>query len=89
MAGKKKFEAPQGNPYTSIIQSSDPQQQPEPAPAQDYYRFNAKLPGVCKEYLQEMAWRNRTSITEYLTRLIYADMEAHPEWRDTLDILNK
>ena len=88
MAGKKKFEAPQGNPYSSIIQSSD-QQQPEPAPAEEFYRFNAKFPGIFKDYLQEMAWRNRTSITDYLTRLINADMEAHPEWRDTLDVLNK
>ena len=53
------------------------------------YRFNAKLPIECKAYLQEMAWRNRTTITEYLTRLILADMEAHPNWRDTLDALNK
>lgn len=85
---KQKFTAPQGNPYNSIIQSTE-QQQPEPAAKTEYYRFNAKLPMECKDYLQEMAWRNRTTITEYLTRLILADMEAHPDWRDTLDILNK
>ena len=82
----KKFEAPKGNPYNSIIQSAEKQ---EPEPKTEYYRFNAKLPMECKDYLQEMSWRNRTTITEYLTRLILADMEAHPEWRETLDILNR
>ena len=85
---KQKFTAPQGNPYNSIIQSTE-QQQPQTADKTEYYRFNAKLPMECKDYLQEMAWRNRTTITEYLTRLILADMEAHPDWRETLDILNK
>ena len=85
---KQKFTAPLGNPYNSIIQSTE-QQQPEPAAKTEYYRFNAKLPMECKDYLQEMAWRNRTTITDYLTRLILADMDAHPDWRNTLDILNK
>ena len=82
----KKFNAPQTNPYNSIIQSTEPTAA-EPAP--EYYRFNAKMPMECKEYLQEIAWRNRTTITDYLVRLIRADMAAHPDWRDTLDILNK
>ena len=86
---KQKFEAPKGNVYGSVIQSTEQQAQPEPATKTEYYRFNAKLPMECKDYLQEMAWRNRTTITEYLTRLILADMEAHPDWRETLDILNK
>ena len=85
---KQKFEAPQGNVYGSVIQSTE-QVQAEPQKKQEYYRFNAKMPMECKEYLQEIAWRNRTTITEYLTRLVMADMEAHPEWRETLDILNK
>lgn len=83
---KQKFTAPQGNVYGSVIQSTEQQQT---ADKTEYYRFNAKLPMECKDYLQEMAWRNRTTITEYLTRLILADMEAHPDWRETLDILNK
>lgn len=85
---KKKFEAPQGNVYGSVIQSTE-QQQAEPAAKTEYYRFNAKMPMEYKDYLQEMAWRNRTTITDYLNTLIAADMEAHPEWRETLDILNK
>lgn len=82
----KKFPTPTANPYGSIIQSAD--KAPETGKT-EYYRFNAKLPMECKDYLQEMAWRQRTTITEYLARLIQADMEAHPEWKETLDILNK
>ena len=55
----------------------------------EVYRFNLKLPIECKDFLQEMAWRNRTTITEYLTRLVRADMDAHPEWTETVDSLNK
>ena len=80
----KKFNAPQVNPYTT-------QEQPQEAkaPTKQYYRFNAKLPIECHDFLQEMAWRNRISITEYLTRIVLAEMDAHPEWKDTVDILNK
>ena len=85
---KQKFTAPQGNVYGSVIQSTE-QQQPEPAAKTEYYRFNAKVPMESKDYLEQRAGRNRTTITEYLTRLILADMEAHPDWRETLDILNK
>lgn len=55
----------------------------------EYYRFNLKLPIEQKDYLQEMAWRNRESITAYLSGLVAADMEQHPEWRDGIDELNK
>lgn len=84
---KQKFTAPQGDVYGSIIQSTE--QTPQEQAKQEYYRFNAKMPIEYKDYLQEMAWRQRTTVTEYLNRLIAADMEAHPEWRDTLDILNR
>ena len=89
MAGRpKKYKAPQENPYNSIIQSTGQAQQ-EPEAQQEFYRFNLKTPIEYRDYLQEISWRNRTSITEYLNKLIAADMEAHPDWRDTLDILNK
>ena len=55
----------------------------------EVYRFNLKLPIECKDFLQEMAWRNRTTITEYLAQLVRADMDAHPEWMDGIDHLNK
>lgn len=90
MARTPKFEAPQVNPYTA-------QEQPQTQPQEQrkaFYRFNAKLPAECKDFLQEMAWRKtleehrNVTITEYLTRLVLADMEAHPEWKDTIDTLN-
>ena len=55
----------------------------------EVYRFNLKLPIECKDFLQEMAWRNRTTITEYLAQLVRADMDAHHEWMDGIDHLNK
>lgn len=55
---------------------------------QEYYRFNLKLPIEQKDYLQEMAWRSRESITAYLSDLVAADMEKHPGWRDGMDELN-
>lgn len=42
-----------------------------------------------------MAWRatvrehRNVTITEYLTRVIRADMDAHPEWKETVDALNR
>lgn len=85
MAKTPKFTAPQVNPYTAPAEQ--PQAQP-PEQEKSFYRFNAKLPAECKDFLQEMAWRSRCTITEYLSRLVLADMEAHPEWKDTIDTLN-
>lgn len=52
----------------------------------EFYRFNLKLPMECKDYLQEMAWRNRTTITDYIARMIESDMEAHPEWKEKVEV---
>ena len=84
----RKFNAPQVNPYTTQEQPQEAHRE-APKAAKEYYRFNAKLPAECHDFLQEMAWRNRISITEYLTRIVLAEMDAHPEWKDTIDILNK
>ena len=35
------------------------------------------------------AWRNRLPINDYLVKIIGEYMEAHPEWKETIDILNK
>ena len=86
---------PTRNPYGRTRPKADPTPKDQ-APAdqgQDqptkWYRFNMKLPAECQAYLQEMAWRNRTTITQYLQDMVMADMAAHPEWRDSLDELNK
>lgn len=43
----------------------------------DYYRLNLKMPVMDKDYLQEVAWRNRTSVTGYLVKLIHEDMDKN------------
>lgn len=92
MARKQTFNAPAANPYDTLIQSTTPDQMPQEAPQKktrpDDYRFSMRVSADCGEYLREMAWRNRTTITEYIARIVRADMEAHPEWRDTVDVLN-
>ena len=41
-----------------------------------------------KTYINEMAWRNRTSVTAYMQMLISEDMQKNPNWRESLDALN-
>lgn len=89
-AKQTKSPALKNNPY---MPQEDTQTLPQgqPAAAEEskaFYRFNLKMPLECKDYLQEMAWRNRISITEYLTRIVLADKDAHPEWKETIDTLN-
>ena len=79
MARQPKFQAPQVNPYDTMIQSTTPDQQPAAPAKTKYYRFNAKLPMECKDYLQEIAWRNRVTITEYICRLIEEDAERNQD----------
>lgn len=43
------------------------------------YRYNLNLDRDLKDYLHEMAWRNRTSITQYINDLIRNDMKAYIE----------
>lgn len=87
---------PQAVPQQQEIIPQGKQAQEAPQTEQKKeYRFNLKLPIECKDYLQEMAWRKTVeehkpvTITEYLTRIILADMDAHPEWKDTFDTLNR
>jgi hypothetical protein len=82
----KKFSTPQ-NAYSSVIQSAATETAHEEK-KQEFYRFNLRFPAEYRDYLQEMAWRNRMTATEYLTKLVAADMEQHPNWKDTLDVLN-
>lgn len=52
------------------------------------YRLNIKLPSEYGDYLREMAWQSKITIGEYVKNCIDADMQKHPEWRDSLDELN-
>ena len=83
--GKKDFSAINVAPPVNRQISEATQERPT---KEQVYRFSLKLPIEHKAYLQEMSWRSRTSITDYLARLVQEDMERHPEWRDTIDILN-
>ena len=89
----KKFSGMKGNPYGGVEDAGQSTGE-KPAAKQEYYRFNLKVPIEYKDYLQEMAWKTRTrdknvTITSYIADLIRADMEAHPDWADGLDELNK
>ena len=43
------------------------------------YRYNLNLDRDLKEYLHEVAWKKRTSITQYINDLIRADMQRGGE----------
>lgn len=45
------------------------------------YRYNLSLDGDLKEYLNDVAWRKRTSKTQYLNDLIRREMENDEEWK--------
>lgn len=88
----RKFEAPKAtDPYGRMRPKVEPKQSQAPADQEEpkYYRFNLKLPEECRAYLQEMAWRERTTITNYLADMVLADMAAHPDWKKNLDELNE
>lgn len=57
--------------------------EPTPTPPK-YYRLNLKLKIEYKEYLDNVSWENRKSITQYINDLIEADKAN----RDTRDIKN-
>lgn len=95
---KKKFEAPT-SAQSAVIQSAADQpaapSTPEAPAEQEFYRFSLKMPAKCKLYLQERVWRKSledhkaVSITDYISALVLADMEKHPEVMEGLDELNK
>lgn len=84
---KKDFTAQAKNPdvYAAVIGSKQAQQaqqthETEKAHKADKaksYRFNLNMPLKYKDYLQEIAWRNRVTITEYICRLIEEDAERN------------
>lgn len=74
-------------PKYSVIQGSKPAA-PAEIGKEEFYRFNCKMPLDCRDYVQEMAWKNRMSITDFIVKVIHEDMERHPDWNATLDELN-
>jgi len=51
----------------NAVSTSETQEKP--------YRINLKLRPKFRKYLDDEAWKARTSITEYLNELIQADMD--------------
>lgn len=51
--------------------------------------FTARVTPEMKTYLNELAWQNRMTISNYLMKIIKEDMEKHPDWRKTLDELTE
>lgn len=43
------------------------------------YRYNLNLDRDLKQYIHEIAWQNRTSITQYINDLIRKDMDEYFE----------
>lgn len=44
---------------------------------QKKYRYNLNLDLDLKPYLQDIAWQERTSVTQYINNLIRQDMEKY------------
>ena len=93
----KKFSSPAPDVYNTLIQSTTPEQaqeEPKRKTRPDDYRFAMRVSAECGAYLREMAWRKtveqhrQVTITELVQSIIEADMQAHPEWKETVDILN-
>lgn len=91
MARKKtsKFGVADDLQYTEQEQGTQPaaaRKQGRPPKAENEklrgYRYNLNLDRDLKEYLHEAAWKNRTSITQYINDLIRADMEKDAEWME-------
>lgn len=53
------------------------------------YKITMRTTDENRMYLQEISWRNKTSVTQYINDLIEADKAKHPEWKETIDVLNK
>lgn len=66
-------------PYTRL----DPRKEPPKE-----YRFTARMPGEYGRFLNELAYKRRSTITAELQRLVKEEMDRHPEILASLDELN-
>lgn len=74
---------------TNILKGKRPYTRLDPTePAPDEYRFTARMPGICGVYLNEKAYKDRSTITAEIQKLVEADMKKHPEIIAGLDELN-
>lgn len=79
---EKRFSIP------SVIQTAGPFEEAakpvKPAKKAGTYRFNARFSDEQGQYLKEMAWRNRCSVTELLSQIVDEHKTRHPEWKERL-----
>ena len=54
-----------------------PKPEQEPAQTGEVYRLNLKLDGELREYLSYEAWKNRTSITALVNKILSEYRDAH------------
>lgn len=78
--GRVKTGARMGRPPKAIF---------NPDPAQEEYRFTVRMPGICGQFIAELAYQKRSTITAEFQRLVEQEMEKHPEILESLDELNK
>lgn len=57
--------------------TTTPKPKQEPAQAGEVYRLNLKLDGDLREYLSYEAWKNRTSITALVNKILLEYRDAH------------
>ena len=49
-----------------------------------FYKLSVAINPEFRVYLAEMAWKNRITISEYISRLLEADKKQHPDWNSEL-----
>ena len=57
--------------------TATPKPKQEPAQTGEAYRLNLKLDGELREYLSYEAWKNRTSITALVNKILSEYRDAH------------
>lgn len=57
--------------------TTTPKPKQEPAQTGEVYRLNLKLDGELREYLSYEAWKNRTSITALVNKILSEYRDAH------------
>lgn len=87
---KKQFDTSQAinkfftQPTEETQQTQKTHDTQDTSKVQKKYRLNLNLDGDLEPYLKEVAWINRTSITQYLNDLIRKDMENHKDIKEGL-----
>ena len=66
----RAYEETETHPQESALPALPEQPKPK------YYRINLKLKAEYRDYLDQVSWESRKSITQYINDLIQADMDT-------------